>query len=291
MVIKGLVDGDDRLAYMAFNEHSYVARKINMYYSTLYYLGTNPKFGNYIKENDTLVVAGKLSKRDLIEKEATIYSGITITKDKEYINADNVKEDTMYLKNIDVKTGECFSRLYVDGDITDIKTDLYGYKNDNSLVLVTPCIDKNDFNVFDLKENLNKVLSLLCFNDLQDTFDVCEVLECPKNEVIPFEHLEMLINFSDVDTVHVPFKIDDAKILKFYSFVYSEHFNSWYDLNSNVDLLAFETFSYYFSKSRLAPLLNKLISQRKVDSLSDRGIARIYLKDGAFGFVESGNRW
>ena len=126
---------------------------------------------------------------------------------------------------------------------------------------------------------------------MQDTFDVCEVLECPQNEVIPFEHLEMLINFSDVDTVHVPFKIDDAKILKFYSFVYSEHFNSWYDLNSNVDLLAFETFSYYFSKSRLAPLLNKLISQRKVDSLSDRGIARIYLKDGAFGFVESGNRW
>ena len=146
MIIKGLVG--DKLASMSFNEHHYVLKKVAMSFSTLYYLGLDPIFANYIKENDTLVVSGKISERDLLEEEATIYSGIIITKDKESISAADINNNTKYLKNIDVKTGECFSRYYFDGDIKDIKLDLYSYKENNSFVLVTPNLEKNDFNIF-----------------------------------------------------------------------------------------------------------------------------------------------
>ena len=64
MVINGVVN--DNLATMSFNEHHYVVKRVTMSFPTLYYLGLEPIFGDYIKENDTLVVAGKLSKRNIL---------------------------------------------------------------------------------------------------------------------------------------------------------------------------------------------------------------------------------
>lgn len=261
MIIKGLVG--DNLASMSFNEHHYVLKKVAMSFSTLYYLGLNPSFANYIAENDTLVVSGKLSKRDLIEEEATIYSGITITKDKEDINVNDIKENTMYLKNIDVGNGECFSRLYVDGDITEVNKNLYSYNNDNSLVLVTPSIDKKDFNIYDLK----KELIMFNSNDL----NVASVNYNESND-----YYEVIIKFENIDNIHVPFTLDNENNLNFYSFVYSESFHKEYKLKSDDSLIPFELFSYYFSKCKLVTMLNDL-NNNQVSRKNDFGRARIYV--------------
>ena len=170
MVINGVVN--DNLATMSFNEHHYVVKRVTMSFPTLYYLGLEPIFGDYIKENNTLVVAGKLSKRDILEKEDTIYGGIKITKDEEYINVSDIKDNTKYLKNIDVKTGECFSRLYIDGDVRRLDKGLYSYLKDNSIVLVTPNLDKSSFNVFDLKERLSELFSIIGFDGIKDKFNI-----------------------------------------------------------------------------------------------------------------------
>ena len=265
MIIKGLVG--DNLASMSFNEHHYVLKKVAMSFSTLYYLGLNPSFANYIEENNTLVVSGKLSKRDLIEEEATIYSGITITKDKEYINVNDIKENTMYLKNIDVRSGECFSRLYVDGDITEVNKNLYSYNNDNSLVLVTPSIEKKDFNIYDLKKEL------IMFNP-NDSFNMFKVKAANYNE--SNDYYEVIIKFGDIDNVHVPFTLDNENNLNFYSFVYSESFHNEYKLNNDDSLIPFELFSYYFFKCKLVTMLNDL-NNNQVSRKNDFGRARIYV--------------
>ena len=265
MIIKGLVG--DNLASMSFNEHHYVLKKVAMSFSTLYYLGLNPSFANYIEENNTLVVSGKLSKRDLIEEEATIYSGITITKDKEYINVNDIKENTMYLKNIDVRSGECFSRLYVDGDITEVNKNLYSYNNDNSLVLVTPSIEKKDFNIYDLKKEL------IMFNP-NDSFNMFKVKAANYNE--SNDYYEVIIKFGDIDNVHVPFTLDNENNLNFYSFVYSESFHNEYKLKDDDSLIPFELFSYYFFKCNLVTMLNDL-NNNQVSRKNDFGRARIYV--------------
>ena len=265
MIIKGLVG--DNLASMSFNEHHYVLKKVAMSFSTLYYLGLNPSFANYIEENNTLVVSGKLSKRDLIEEEATIYSGITITKDKEYINVNDIKENTMYLKNIDVRSGECFSRLYVDGDITEVNKNLYSYNNDNSLVLVTPSIEKKDFNIYDLKKEL------IMFNP-NDSFNMFKVKAANYNE--SNDYYEVIIKFGDIDNVHVPFTLDNENNLNFYSFVYSESFHNEYKLKDDDSLIPFELFSYYFFKCKLVTMLNDL-NNNQVSRKNDFGRARIYV--------------
>ena len=274
MIIKGLVG--DNLASMSFNEHHYILKKVAMSFSTLYYLGLNPSFANYIDENNTLVVSGKLSKRDLIEEEATIYSGITITKDKEDINVNDIKENTMYLKNIDVGSGECFSRLYVDGDITEVNKNLYSYNNDNSLVIVTPSIDKKDFNIYDLKKEL------IMFNS-NDSFDMFKVKTVNYNE--SNDYYEVIIKFKDIDNIHVPFTLDNENNLNFYSFVYSESFHNEYKLKSDDSLIPFKLFSYYFSKCKLVTMLNEL-NNNQVSRKNDFGRARIYVMP--FGkYVES----
>ena len=265
MIIKGLVG--DNLASMSFNEHHYVLKKVAMSFSTLYYLGLNPSFANYIEENNTLVVSGKLSKRDLIEEEATIYSGITITKDKEYINVNDIKENTMYLKNIDVRSGECFSRLYVDGDITEVNKNLYSYNNDNSLVLVTPSIEKKDFNIYDLKKEL------IMFNP-NDSFNMFKVKAANYNE--SNDYYEVIIKFGDIDNVHVPFTLDNENNLNFYSFIYSESFHNEYKLKDDNSLIPFELFSYYFFKCNLVTMLNDL-NNNQVSRKNDFGRARIYV--------------
>ena len=265
MIIKGLVG--DNLASMSFNEHHYVLKKVAMSFSTLYYLGLNPSFANYIEENNTLVVSGKLSKRDLIEEEATIYSGITITKDKEYINVNDIKENTMYLKNIDIRSGECFSRLYVDGDITEVNKNLYSYNNDNSLVLVTPSIEKKDFNIYDLKKEL------IMFNP-NDSFNMFKVKAANYNE--SNDYYEVIIKFGDIDNVHVPFTLDNENNLNFYSFVYSESFHNEYKLKDDNSLIPFELFSYYFFKCKLVTMLNDL-NNNQVSRKNDFGRARIYV--------------
>ena len=272
MVIRGLVD--DNLASMSFNEHHYVLkRSLIGSFSTFYYLGTEPKFCNYFKENDTLVVAGKLSKRDLTEKEATIYSGITITKDREYININDINDNTNYLKNIDVKTGECFSRLYVDGDIREVNKYLYSYKNDDSLVFVTPSLDKKNFNVYDLKKELTTFLPL------------SNVKSVNYNEHNNF--FEAIIGFGDIDNIHVPFVLDDNNNINFYSFIYSEHFHNEYKLKSDDSLIPFGFFPYYFTRCQLITLLNDLVNKNKISRKEDFENARIYVKVRVGNFLES----
>lgn len=283
MVIRGLVD--DNLASMSFNEHHYVLKKSLIgCFSTFYYLGTEPKFGNYLKENDTLVVAGKLCKRDLTEEEATLYDGITITKDKEYININDIKEDTNYLKNIDVKTGECFSRIYVDGDITEVNKYLYSYKNDNSLVFVTPNLDKNSFNIYDLKKELTIMLPLFNYNQLDNIFSVKTV---SYNEHSDF--FEAIVRFGDIDNIHIPFTLDNKKNLNFYSFIYSEHFHNEYKLRDDDSLIPFGSFSYYFSKCQLVSLLNDLFNKNKINKRNDFDTAKIYVRNRVGNFLESRN--
>ncbi len=268
MVINGVVN--DNLATMSFNEHHYVVKRVSMSFPTLYYLGLEPIFGDYIKENDTLVVAGKLSKRDVLEKEDTIYGGIKITKDKEYINVRDIKDNTKYLKNIDVKTGECFSRLYIDGDVRRLDKGLYSYEKDNSVVLVTPNLDKNKFNVFDLKKKLNELAPIIGFSGMEDKFNVISVRK--KDDSSSF--FEMTINFDNIDYIKASFTVDENNTLKFNPYIYSEYFASNYILNKNESFIFSSAFPYYFSKNELMLSLNSL--NNKSDNFQ-KVFSRIYV--------------
>ena len=281
MVIRGLVG--DNLATMSFNEHNYVLKKNFIgTYSTFYYLGVDPKFGDYIEENDTLVVAGKLTERDLVVREETIYGGVSITKDIEYISKDDIKENTKYLKNIDVKTGECFSRLYVDGNICsfDKAKGLYSYSLDNSIVLVTPNLDKKDFNVFDLKKELLNFLSNFDQEELRSKLSVISVvdLNIVKNNV-ETNYFEIIIKFGDIDNIHISFMLDDNKLIKFFPFVYSEHFSKDYEISLGNGFISSDLFPYFFSRSELVILLDQLVNKDKETKREDKRLARIYVRN------------
>ena len=268
MVINGVVN--DNLATMSFNEHHYVVKRVSMSFPTLYYLGLEPIFGDYIKENDTLVVAGKLSKRDVLEKEDTIYGGIKISKDEEYIDVNDITESTKYLKNIDVKTGECFSRLYIDGDVRRLDKGLYSYEKDDSVVLVTPNLDKNKFNVFDLKKKLNELAPIIGFSGMEDKFNVISVRK--KDDSSSF--FEMTINFDNIDYIKASFTVDENNTLKFNPYIYSEYFASNYILNKNESFIFSSAFPYYFSKNELMLSLNSL--NNKSDNFQ-KVFSRIYV--------------
>lgn len=268
MVINGVVN--DNLATMSFNEHHYVVKRVTMSFPTLYYLGLEPIFGDYIKENDTLVVAGRLNKRDILEKEDTIYGGIKISKDEEYIDVNDITESTKYLKNIDVKTGECFSRLYIDGDVRRLDKGLYSYEKDNSVVLVTPNLDKNKFNVFDLKKKLNKLAPIIGFSGMEDKFNVISVRK--KDDSSSF--FEMTINFDNIDYIKASFTVDENNTLKFNPYIYSEYFASNYILNKNESFIFSSAFPYYFSKNELMLSLNSL--NNKSDNFQ-KVFSRIYV--------------
>ena len=268
MVINGVVN--DNLATMSFNEHHYVVKRVTMSFPTLYYLGLEPIFGDYIKENDTLVVAGRLNKRDILEKEDTIYGGIKISKDEEYIDVNDITESTKYLKNIDVKTGECFSRLYIDGDVRRLDKGLYSYEKDNSVVLVTPNLDKNKFNVFDLKKKLNELDPIIGFSGMEDKFNVISVRK--KDDSSSF--FEMTINFDNIDYIKASFTVDENNTLKFNPYIYSEYFASNYILNKNESFIFSSAFPYYFSKNELMLSLNSL--NNKSDNFQ-KVFSRIYV--------------
>ena len=268
MVINGVVN--DNLATMSFNEHHYVVKRVSMSFPTLYYLGLEPIFGDYIKENDTLVVAGRLNKRDILEKEDTIYGGIKISKDEEYIDVNDITESTKYLKNIDVKTGECFSRLYIDGDVRRLDKGLYSYEKDNSVVLVTPNLDKNKFNVFDLKKKLNELAPIIGFSGMEDKFNVISVRK--KDDSSSF--FEMTINFDNIDYIKASFTVDENNTLKFNPYIYSEYFASSYILNKNESFIFSSAFPYYFSKNELMLSLNSL--NNKSDNFQ-KVFSRIYV--------------
>ena len=268
MVINGVVN--DNLATMSFNEHHYVVKRVSMSFPTLYYLGLEPIFGDYIKENDTLVVAGRLNKRDILEKEDTIYGGIKISKDEEYIDVNDITESTKYLKNIDVKTGECFSRLYIDGDVRRLDKGLYSYEKDNSVVLVTPNLDKNKFNVFDLKKKLNELAPIIGFSGMEDKFNVISVRK--KDDSSSF--FEMTINFDNIDYIKASFTVDENNTLKFNPYIYSEYFASNYILNKNESFIFSSAFPYYFSKNELMLSLNSL--NNKSDNFQ-KVFSRIYV--------------
>lgn len=268
MVINGVVN--DNLATMSFNEHHYVVKRVSMSFPTLYYLGLEPIFGDYIKENDTLVVAGRLNKRDILEKEDTIYGGIKISKDEEYIDVNDITESTKYLKNIDVKTGECFSRLYIDGDVRRLDKGLYSYEKDNSVVLVTPNLDKKKFNVFDLKKKLNELAPIIGFSGMEDKFNVISVRK--KDDSSSF--FEMTINFDNIDYIKASFTVDENNTLKFNPYIYSEYFASNYILNKNESFIFSSAFPYYFSKNELMLSLNSL--NNKSDNFQ-KVFSRIYV--------------
>ncbi len=272
MVINGVVN--DNLATMSFNEHHYVVKRVTMSFPTLYYLGLEPIFGDYIKENNTLVVAGKLSKRDILEKEDTIYGGIKITKDEEYINVSDIKDNTKYLKNIDVKTGECFSRLYIDGDVRRLDKGLYSYLKDNSIVLVTPNLDKSSFNVFDLKERLSELFSIIGFDGIKDKFNIISVKRKDMKNNYDKTFFEMIINFNNIDYIKASFTVDENNTLKFNPYIYSEYFASNYILNKNESLIFSSAFPYYFSKNELMLSLNSI--NNKSDNFQ-KVFSRIYV--------------
>lgn len=272
MVINGVVN--DNLATMSFNEHHYVVKRVTMSFPTLYYLGLEPIFGDYIKENDTLVVAGRLNKRDILEKEDTIYGGIKISKDEEYIDVNDITESTKYLKNIDVKTGECFSRLYIEGDVRRLDKGLYSYEKDNSVVLVTPNLDKNKFNVFDLKERLSELFSIIGFDEIKDKFNVISVKRKDMKKNYDKTFFEMTINFDNIDYIKASFTVDENNTLKFNPYIYSEYFASNYILNKNESFIFSSAFPYYFSKNELMLSLNSL--NNKSDNFQ-KVFSRIYV--------------
>lgn len=290
MVIRGLIN--DNLATMSFNEHNYVLKKTLMgAYSTFYYLGVEPKFGDYIEENDTLVVAGKLSKGDLLEKEETMYGGISITKDKEYINIKDIKDNTKYLKNIDVKTGECFSRLYIDGNVCtfDKVKGLYSYVRDGSIVLVAPSLEKEDFNVFDLKKELINFLPSFNQEELKNKLNVISVIGFNINDSNSINYFEVTIKFGEIDNIHISFILDDKKLLKFYPFIYSEHFSKEYELTCDNKFISSDFFPYFLSKSKLMTLLDEVVNKDKENKIEDRRLARIYVRN-RIGSFENKNR-
>lgn len=271
MVINGVVN--DNLATMSFNEHHYVVKRVSMSFPTLYYLGLEPIFGDYIKENDTLVVAGRLNKRDILEKEDTIYGGIKISKDEEYIDVNDITESTKYLKNIDVKTGECFSRLYIDGDVRRLDKGLYSYEKDNSVVLVTPNLDKNKFNVFDLKKKLNELAPIIGFSGMEDKFNVISVRK--KDDSSSF--FEMTINFDNIDYIKASFTVDENNTLKFNPYIYSEYFASSYILNKNESFIFSSAFPYYFSKSELILSLSSIVNNNGNYDTYQKVFSRFYV--------------
>ena len=270
MVINGVIN--DNLATMSFNEHHYVVKRVSMSFPTLYYLGLEPIFGDYINKNTTLVVAGRLNKRDILEKEDTIYGGIKISKDEEYIDVNDITESTKYLKNIDVKTGECFSRLYIDGDVRRLDKGLYSYEKDNSVVLVTPNLDKNKFNVFDFKKKLNELAPIIGFSGMEDKFNVISVRK--KDDSSSF--FEMTINFDNIDYIKASFTVDENNTLKFNPYIYSEYFASSYILNKNESFIFSSAFPYYFSRNELMLSLNSVNNNEKCDNYQ-KVISRFYV--------------
>ena len=275
MVINGVVN--DNLATMSFNEHHYVVKRVTMSFPTLYYLGLEPIFGDYIKENDTLVVAGKLSKRDILGKEDTIYGGIKITKDEECIDVNDITESTKYLKNIDVKTGECFSRLYIDGKVRRLDKGLYSYLKDNSIILVTPNLDKNEFNVFNLKEKLNELFSIVGFRGIENKFNVIAVnKKLKKNDEVK-SSFEMVISFNNIDYVKASFIIDEDNLLKFEPFIYSEYFAHTYRLKKNEPFISSSAFPYYFSKSELILSLSSIVNNNGNYDTYQKVFSRFYV--------------
>lgn len=269
MVINGVIN--DNLATMSFNEHHYVVKRVSMSFPTLYYLGLEPLFGDYIVENNTLVVSGKLSKRDLLKKQETIYGGIIINKDEESIDIDNIKDNTKYLKNIDIKTGQCFSRIYVNGYIKRHDFGLYSYQNNDSIVLVTPNLDKKHFNTFDLKEKLSELFPVIGLSEIKDKFSVISVMESVKGEKTFFE---ITINFNNIDYIKAYFIIDENNLLKFYPYIYSEHFTYEYKLKENEELISASSFPYYFLNSELISSLNNTITNKETQKV----FSRIYVK-------------
>lgn len=271
MVINGVIN--DNLATMSFNEHHYVVKRVSMSFPTLYYLGLEPIFGDYINKNNTLVVAGRLNKRDILEKEDTIYGGIKISKDEEYIDVNDITESTKYLKNIDVKTGECFSRLYIDGDVRRLDKGLYSYEKDNSVVLVTPNLDKNKFNVFDFKKKLNELAPIIGFSGMEDKFNVISVRK--KDDSSSF--FEMTINFDNIDYIKASFTVDENNTLKFNPYIYSEYFASSYILNKNESFIFSSAFPYYFSKSELILSLSSIVNNNGNYDTYQKVFSRFYV--------------
>ncbi len=275
MVINGVINNN--LATMSFNEHHYVIKRVSMSFPTLYYLGLNPIFGDYIEENNTLVVAGKLSKRDILEKEEVIYCNIKITKDEEYININDIKDNTKYLKSIDVKTGKCFSRLYIDGEVRRLDKGLYSYEKDNSIVLVTPNLDKNNFNIFDLKTTLNELISVIGLNEIKDKFNVISVKKENRETDNVKASYEMTINFNNMDYIKASFIIDEDNLLKFEPFIYSEYFNRQYKLEDNKLYVYSSAFPYYFSKNELILSLNSIINNNEKCDSYQKVFSRFYV--------------
>ena len=276
MVINGVIN--DNLATMSFNEHNYVVKRVSMSFPTLYYLGLEPIFGDYIEENDTLVVAGKLSKRDILKKEETIYYGVTITKDDEYINIGDIKENTKYLKNIDVKTGKCFSRLYIEGGVRRLKKGVYSYRKDNSIVLVTPNLDKENFNIFDFKEKLVEMFSLICFSEMKDDINVISV-----NYNKLRNYFETIIKFGEIDTIHLTFILNNKNNIELSSFVYSENFHNVYKLKEDNSLISFDSFPNFFSNCELMIYLKELFNDFQINRNKNFDRARIYVNMGVTG--------
>ncbi len=249
MVIKGLID--DRLATMSFNEHNYIVKKVNGYYSTLYYLGIDPHFATYIKENNTILISGKLSKQDILSKKETIYSGITINKDEEDIDINDINEKTTYLKNIDVNTGICLNKIYLDDKIERLDDYLYTYNKDNSKVLITPNIDEKEFNIYNLKETLTNTLTLLNYKELS-----ISITSIKNNELN--NCFNLIINIKGLDNIHTSFILDDNKKINFHPSIYSEHYYKNYNLKEDNTLIPYDIFSYYLAKCELISFLNLL---------------------------------
>ena len=70
-------------------------------------------------------------------------------------------------------------------------------------------------------------------------------------------YFEMTVKVGKLDTICVPFTLDDKKNIKFYPFIFSEYFHNVYKLKEDNTLISFKSFPYYFSKSELININKK----------------------------------
>ena len=128
---------------------------------------------------------------------------------------------------------------------------VYGYKKDNCANIIVPNQFFSSFNELNFKEIVSKVSD--------SNLDKISVsIRYNKDE--EKKYFEALINFGDIDTIHVPFKITEKREFMFYPFIYSSISKKENVLSNEENLLPYSNFIFAFCNSFLVKDMIYLMS-------------------------------
>ena len=119
---------------------------------------------------------------------------------------------------------------------------VYGYKKDNCKNIVVPNQFFSSFNELNFKKIIGKVPDI--------NLDKISVnIKYNKDE--EKKYFEALINFGDIDAIHVPFKLTEKREFMFYPFIYSSISKKENVLSNEDILLHYSDFIFAFVNSFL----------------------------------------